>query len=166
MVRASDSKRGITRRNMPAPMKPKSTVSALPDPTAPGAEPPAFIPPDAVRNFRYESISQPVLPRRQFRKRMGTHAAAAASLVCAALAIGVAGYRGFAGMGWVDALLNASMILSGMGPVGELKSDAAKLFAAGYALFSGIMFIVTAGLLVSPIAHRMLHRLHADGGDA
>jgi hypothetical protein len=144
-------------------MKPKTTASALPDPPAPGAEPPAFIPPDAARTFRYESVSQPLLPRRQFRRRMGRTVAAAAAIVCAALAIGVLGYRTLAGMGWVDALLNASMILSGMGPVGELKSDAAKLFASGYALFSGIVFIATAGLLVSPIAHRMLHKLHVDG---
>jgi len=113
--------------------------------------------------FRYERVSQPLLTRRQFRVRLGLHMATAATLVLAALAIGVAGYRSLAGMGWVDAVLESSMILSGMGPIGELKSDAAKLFAAGYALFSGIVFLVTTGLLVSPVAHRILHRLHADG---
>jgi hypothetical protein len=144
-------------------MKPKSTAPASNEPP-PAGEAPAFIPPNAVPIFRYESLAQPVLPRRQFRRRMGNTVATAAAMICAALAIGVLGYRALAGMSWVDAILNASMILSGMGPVGELKSDAAKLFASGYALFSGIVFIATAGLLVSPIAHRMLHKMHVDSG--
>jgi hypothetical protein len=111
---------------------------------------------------RYETLSEPLITHRQFHRRMRLHLAAAVAVVLGGLSIGVAGYHTIAGMSWVDSVLNASMILSGMGPVGELKSDAAKLFAAGYALFSGLMFVVTTGILVTPIAHRLLHKMHAD----
>jgi hypothetical protein len=74
--------------------------------------------------------------------------------------MGAAGYHWLGGLPWVDSVMNASMILGGMGPVADLHSDAAKLFASFYALFSGLFFIVLAGFVLSPFAHRMLHRFH------
>lgn len=79
-----------------------------------------------------------------------------------ALGVGVAGYHWIAGLGWIDSLLNASMILGGMGPVDPLKSDTAKIFASLYALFSGLAFIGIAGLMLAPFAHRLLHRVHLE----
>jgi hypothetical protein len=73
------------------------------------------------------------------------------------------GYRSVAGMAWVDAFLNASMLLGGMGPVGELQTAGAKIFAGLYALYSGLVFIASAGILTAPIAHRILHKLHVEG---
>src|SRR5204862_7801075 len=67
------------------------------------------------------------------------------------------------GLSWIDSLLNASMILGGMGPVDLLHSDAAKLFASGYALFSGLAFVGIAGLMIGPFVHRLLHRFHIEG---
>lgn len=76
--------------------------------------------------------------------------------------MGVFGYHFFEDIGWIDSLLNASMILGGMGPVTELKTDAGKIFASFYALFSGIVFLVTVGIIFAPIVHRFLHKLHID----
>ena len=86
-------------------------------------------------------------------------------IVAVALSIGVAGYHFIAGLAWIDALLNASMILTGMGPVDVLRSNAAKVFASLYALFSGVVFISLMGLLLSPIAHRVLHKFHLSDED-
>jgi hypothetical protein len=118
-----------------------------------------------VRRFRYEHRSQPLLPRRQFLRRLAFHALAAAAVVAGSLGLGVLGYHVFEGLPWLDALLNASMILAGMGPVDTLHSSAAKVFASFYALFSGVVFLVTAGLLVAPVAHRLLHALHLEAED-
>ena len=79
-----------------------------------------------------------------------------------ALGIGVLGYHHFAGLPWIDSLLNASMILTGMGPIDPMRSDAAKLFASLYALFSGVVFLTAVALLLSPIFHRLLHHFHLD----
>ena len=79
-----------------------------------------------------------------------------------ALGIGVVGYHGLGGLSWIDSLLNASMILGGMGPVDPLKSDTAKIFASLYALFSGLAFIGVSGLMLAPFAHRLLHRVHLE----
>ena len=78
------------------------------------------------------------------------------------LGIGVLGYHWLARLSWIDSLLNASMILGGMGPVDPLKSDAAKIFASCYALFSGLAFIGIVSVLLAPFVHRMLHRVHAE----
>jgi hypothetical protein len=80
--------------------------------------------------------------------------------------IGILGYRELEGMAWIDAILNAAMILGGMGPVDPLKTDAGKLFASFYALFSGIVFLVVASLLVAPIFHRLLHHFHLESKKA
>ena len=86
-------------------------------------------------------------------------------LILFSLFIGIAGYHWIAGLSWVDALLNASMILGGMGPVNPLASSGAKIFASVYALFSGLVFIAVMGIVFSPIVHRMLHKFHIDERD-
>ena len=113
----------------------------------------------------YEHRSQPLLPRRLFLRRLLGHGLAAFSLVLVSLGVGVVGYHLTEGLPWLDALLNASMILGGMGPVNELRTVGGKLFASAYALFSGMAFLATAGIVMAPLAHRLLHRLHLETGD-
>ena len=108
----------------------------------------------------YEHRHEPLLPRAAFLLRVTLHAAIALGIVFGALFIGVVGYHFFARLSWIDALVNASMLLGGMGPVNELHTTAAKLFASFYALFSGIVFLVSIGVLFAPIIHRFLHRFH------
>ena len=110
----------------------------------------------------YEHRGEPLLTRAQFARRVLWHLAVGAGAIAVALSIGVIGYHLFAGFGWIDAFLNASMILGGMGPVGELRGDGAKIFASLYALFSGLFFIAMLGLLLAPFLHRLAHRLHVD----
>jgi hypothetical protein len=110
----------------------------------------------------FEHRTHRVLPRPQFFRRVGGSLSIAGAVIVLSLAVGILGYRLTEGMPWVDSLLNASMILSGMGPVGELKHTGAKLFASAYALASGIIFIGTAGVLAAPWIHRLLHKLHAE----
>ncbi len=90
----------------------------------------------------------------------------AAILFGFSLGLGVLGYHFIAGLAWIDALLNASMILTGMGPVDILHSDAAKVFASAYALFSGVAFLTASGILIAPIFHRVLYLFHIEGKDA
>ena len=111
---------------------------------------------------RYEHKTQPLLPLRLFARRLLNHFVVAALIVGIALTVGVVGYHFTAGLGWLDSLVNASMILGGMGPVDAVRTTAGKLFASFYALFSGVIFITTAGILVAPIAHRVMHRLHLE----
>jgi len=110
----------------------------------------------------YEHRTEPLLPAEQFLSRLLLHGVAATALMAVALAIGTAGYRWTEGLPWLDAFLNASMILGGMGPVDVLHTDAGKLFASFYALFSGVVFLAIAGILVAPLAHRLLHVLHLE----
>ena len=113
----------------------------------------------------FESRHEKVLPVRRFVRRMLVCAVLAATLILLALGLGMAGYHYFAGLGWIDALLNASMILTGMGPVAPLSSDGAKIFASAYALFSGLIFISLMGLLLLPVVHRVLHKFHLSDED-
>ena len=113
----------------------------------------------------YEHHSEPLLPIRQFVYRFLLHALLALAVISFALAIGMAGYHRFEGLSWLDSFLNASMILGGMGPVNELHSPEAKLFAGFYALFAGLGFIVFVGILILPFAHRFLHIIHLDSDD-
>jgi hypothetical protein len=109
-----------------------------------------------------EHHTEPLLPRHLFYRRLFSYAFVAFLLILFALGLGVLGYRYIEGFSWVDALLNASMILGGMGPVNELHTSAGKVFASFYALFSGIAFLAIAGTLIAPVAHRFLHRLHLE----
>ena len=117
------------------------------------------------RRFLYEHRSQPLLPRHLFLRRLLTHAGVALAVLGASLAVGVLGYRLLEHLTWIDALLNASMILGGMGQINPLTTDAGKVFASAYALFSGAVFLAAASILIAPIAHRLLHRLHLDEAD-
>jgi len=108
----------------------------------------------------YEQKHRPLLSRVEFAKRVGRRLVLALFVIAVALGIGVSGYHYLGKLNWIDSLLNASMILSGMGPVDPLHSNAAKIFASCYALFSGLAFIGIASLLVAPFAHRFLHRFH------
>ncbi|MBI5599460.1 MAG: hypothetical protein HY890_06955 [Deltaproteobacteria bacterium] len=111
----------------------------------------------------FEHRGQPIVPLGVFIARLLRSAAVASLVVAAALFAGMLGYHFIEGIAWVDAFLNASMILGGMGPVNELHSTAGKIFAGCYALFSGLVFIVVAGIFFAPILHRFLHRFHLEG---
>ncbi len=117
------------------------------------------------RHIQLEHHSQPLLPSALFYKRLLYYAFFALLMILLALSIGILGYHFIEGFTWVDSLLNASMILGGMGPVNELHTTAGKIFASFYALFSGIAFLAIAGTLIAPIAHRFLHRLHLEIAD-
>ena len=91
--------------------------------------------------------------------------ALASAITIVALAVGVAGYHWLGDLGWVDSLLNASMILGGMGPVDDLHSDAAKVFASIYALLCGLVLVTSTGIVFAPILHRLLHSFHLDDAD-
>jgi len=111
-----------------------------------------------------ERRHEPLLPKKDFLAREARYALGALGLVLLSLSIGVEGYHVFGSLGWVDSLLNASFILTGMGPVDPMKTVAGKLFASGYAIFSGIAFLSTIGLLMTPLAHRFLHQFHLEEG--
>lgn len=110
----------------------------------------------------YERRTDRILTRAEFAWRVVRHVVYAVCAVTVALGIGVAGYHYLDGLGWIDALVNASMILGGMGPVDPLRSDAAKVFASLYAMFAGLVFIGLLGFLLAPFAHRIIHRFHLE----
>ena len=113
----------------------------------------------------FERRHEKLAPVSVFVKRLIGSLAIALGLIALALMIGIAGYRYIAGFNWVDSLLEASMILGGMGPVNALPNDQAKMFASAYALFSGLIFIAVMGLVLSPVVHRILHKFHVDEKD-
>src|SRR6267143_2111279 len=110
----------------------------------------------------YERRHDQLAPRSVFVKRVIASLAVALGLICVALLIGIAGYHYIAGFNWIDSLLEASMILGGMGPIKELPSDTAKVFASIYALFSGIIFIGVMGIILAPVVHRIMHKFDVD----
>lgn len=110
----------------------------------------------------FERKHEKIAPVPVFVRRLIVSVAIAGILAMVALFIGIAGYHWIAGLKWVDALLDASMILGGMGPVTPLTTNAAKVFASAYALFSGLVFIAVMGIVLSPIVHRVLHEFHVD----
>ena len=118
------------------------------------------------KRFSFEHKNEPLLPRNLFVKRMFKHLLLGVITILLSLIIGISGYHYFEGFGWIDSLLNASMILGGMGPVNELHTDSGKIFASMYALFSGIIFLVTVGIIIAPAVHRFLHHLHVDEKDS
>jgi hypothetical protein len=110
----------------------------------------------------YERASVALLTPRQFAGRMARHLAIVLVLVAVSLCAGIAGYVWLAGMSMVDAFLNSAMLLGGMGPVGELQSNAAKIFAGCYALYAGLVFIASITIILTPVVHRIAHRFHVD----
>ena len=109
----------------------------------------------------YESRHAPLATRTQFLRRLARHFGASMLLIGGSLIIGVLGYRYFEGMAWIDAYLNAAMLLGGMGPVApELHTEAGKLFAGVYALYSGMVVLAAASILIAPVFHRVMHRFH------
>ncbi len=99
---------------------------------------------------------------RDFAIRMLRYFLFSCVLIAISLGIGVWGYHDLGYLNWIDSLYNASMILTGMGPVDKMQTDTAKIFSSSYALFSGVAFLTTVAIFVSPIAHRLLHLLHID----
>jgi len=110
----------------------------------------------------YEKKSDQVISRQAFIGRLARHFIVAGSMMLVALSIGISGYHWLGGFSWIDSLLEASMILGGMGPVNPLSSSPAKVFASVYDLFSGVVFIAIMGIILTPVAHRLLHTFHAD----
>jgi hypothetical protein len=105
---------------------------------------------------RHEALAHPAV----FYRRVVLHALVALAVLAMSLGMGMAGYMGFEDLAWRDAFLDAAMLLGGMGPVHTPTTNAGKLFAGFYALYSGLVFIATAALVVTPIGHRVLHRFH------
>ena len=116
--------------------------------------------------MKLEHRRQPLASKRTYWLRQLKFVMAALVIVGVSLFIGTAGYMWFAGYVLVDAFLNASMILGGMGPIGDLPCDSAKWFASFYALYSGIALLTTVAVILTPMVHRVLHRLHLDEVDA
>jgi len=112
-----------------------------------------------------ECRSQQILSRGAFLRRWALFAMIALGLITVSLALGMVGYRLFEGMSWLDAYLNAAMLLGGMGPVTELQRPASKIFAGLYAMFSGLVLLVSVGVMLAPLFHRFLHRFHLDLDD-
>jgi hypothetical protein len=110
----------------------------------------------------YETRRQPPLARALFVRRFMQHLAVAAGVLAFSVALGMAGYCGFEHLGALDGFLNSAMLLGGMGPVNDPVTPAGKLFAGFFALYAGLVFIVTAGLLFTPLLHRLMHRFHWD----
>jgi hypothetical protein len=113
----------------------------------------------------FERRTEPVISTQQFAARLLRSAIVALVLIAVSLLVGMIGYRAFEGLSWIDAFLNASMLLGGMGPVDAPVTDGGKLFAGLYALYCGLAVLLVAGVILAPIAHRILHRFHMESGD-
>lgn len=112
----------------------------------------------------FERRDEPLLPRHRFVSRLLRAALIWMALTSGGLAIGMIGYAATEGMNFIDSFVNAAMILSGMGPVSNLKNDAGKVFAGFYALFSGLLIVIASGIVLAPIIHRVLHAFHVEEG--
>ena len=109
-----------------------------------------------------EQIIPPLLPRREFLTRLARSFALGLSIIAVCLGIGMMGYHSLEKLSWMDAFLNAAMILSGMGPVATLQTNAGKLFAGCYAMFSGLALISIIAIIMAPVVMRFLHKFHLD----
>jgi hypothetical protein len=114
----------------------------------------------------YENKKLPPLPRPHFLRRLLLHFLAAVALVLASLGIGMLGYAWFEQLEWRDSFLNAAMLLGGMGPVETPITNGGKLFAGCYALYAGLVFLISIGIVLAPIVHRVMHRFHWDEGES
>ena len=114
------------------------------------------------RLLHFESKHQQLLPKRLYHNRLKKSLLAGGLIILLFLGLGVIGYHFTCGIGWLDSLLNASMILSGMGPVTPIDADTGKWFASCYALVSGVVFITAIGIIVAPVTHRIFHRFHIE----
>jgi hypothetical protein len=110
----------------------------------------------------YERKGEKLLPFRRFLGRVAFSLLLALGLALSALSMGTLGYHFVAGLGWLDAELNAAMILTGMGPVDPMKTPASKIFASVYALFSGLVFLYSIGIVIAPVIHRVVHKFHLE----
>ncbi|MDO8552276.1 MAG: hypothetical protein Q7S01_01960 [bacterium] len=110
----------------------------------------------------YERHHEPLISRKAYLRRIVRSGGLAAASILAALFLGVSGYHWIEGIPWVDSILNAAMILGGMGPLGPLQSTAGKLFAGFYALYSGLALILITAIVFAPLVHRLLHRFHIE----
>jgi len=108
----------------------------------------------------YEHHKQPLASREVFVRRLTRNTLAVLGILSISLFIGVLGYHFLENLSWLDALLNASMILGGMGPVDHLETPAGKIFASLYALYSGVLLLASVGVLAAPLLHRFMHRFH------
>ena len=113
----------------------------------------------------FEHRAQPVIPAHQFMIRLAQSGIIALALIAVSLCAGMIGYHIFEDLNWIDAFLNASMLLGGMGPVNMPVTFGGKLFAGFYALYCGLAVILVAGVILAPVAHRVLHRFHMEGRD-
>jgi hypothetical protein len=112
----------------------------------------------------YECHHEPLLPRRKFYTRLRRHGLLAALTLAGCVGLGMTGYHFYEGLGWVDSYTNATMILSGMGPLDPIKTTGGRLFVGTYSLFSGVVFLTTVGFFLMPVLHRLLHKLHLESG--
>jgi hypothetical protein len=114
------------------------------------------------RNDVFEHHTQPLATQAEFAQRMLRYSLVTAGIILFSLVIGMIGYHYLESLSWIDSLLNASMILGGMGPVNALQTNAGKFFASFYALYSGIILLASVGVLAAPVFHRFMHRFHLE----
>lgn len=110
----------------------------------------------------FEHHKQPLATQAEFARRMLRYGLVTAGIIFSSLVMGILGYHYLESLSWIDSLLNASMILGGMGPVNALQTDAGKIFASLYALYSGIILLASVGILATPLFHRFMHRFHIE----
>ena len=120
---------------------------------------------EAMAIFRFDTLNAPMASRTQFLGRLGLNILLSGVLIAFALGAGMIGYHVLEKLSWLDAFLNAAMLLGGMGPVDTLHTQAGKLFAGIYALACGLVFVLASGIVLAPVAHRVLHALHIADDD-
>jgi hypothetical protein len=113
----------------------------------------------------WENLHDELLPKREFLLRLLKHFGLSALLVLVSLGAGMLGYHHWNHSAWIDAFLNASMLLGGMGPVGDMSYPAGKIFAGIYALYAGLVFLVSLAIMITPVIHRIMHKFHIDDDD-